>query len=130
MNSPITYATGRRKSSVARIFLSPGKGKITVNKKPLEEYFQDSRDREVILKVLQVTQKEKDYDLYITVAGGGRTGQKEAIRHGISHAIVRKTPESRPALKKLSYLTRDDRVVLPKRYGRKKHKKKPQFSKR
>lgn len=130
MSATTNYATGRRKASVARIFLAAGKGKIEVNQKPFEKHFLDQRDREVILKVLQATEKEKTYDIYITVLGGGLTGQREAIRHGMSRAIAEKEPETRSILKELGFLTRDDRIVLPKRYGKKKHRKKPQFSKR
>ena len=125
-----THTIGRRKESRARIFLLPGKGKLEINDKPFEKYFVNPRDREVILHALRVTNKEKAYDMKITVKGGGTTGQKEAIRHGISRAIALLEEETRPVLKKLRYITRDAREVLPKRYGLKKHRKKEQFSKR
>ena len=125
-----TQATGRRKTSVAQIALSPGKGSITINKKPLEVYFPNPSDRTEVLKPLKITEKENRYDCKIHVQGGGITGQKEAIQHGISRAMVTLLPELRMQLKKEKLLTRDPRTVERKKYGHVKARKSTPFRKR
>ena len=129
MKKPI-YSTGRRKTSSARVFLQAGGGKITINKKALEKYFPCLREQEVISSPLKLTQTEKDFDLLITVRGGGVSGQSEAIRHGISRALVSHSASHRSLLKKNGFLTRDPRSVERKKYGRHKARKSTQFSKR
>jgi small subunit ribosomal protein S9 len=131
MTSDHIYATGRRKTSVARVFLSPkGSGKFSINKKEIDAYFPPVY-RDVVRLPLKATELLGKYDVYITVAGGGITGQAEAIRHGLSRAIDKIDREKyHKTLKDLGFLTRDSRMVQRKHYGLKKARKGPQYSKR
>ncbi|MGB1876262.1 MAG: 30S ribosomal protein S9 [Rhodospirillaceae bacterium] len=125
-----SYATGRRKDAVARVWIKPGTGKITVNSRDLENYFPRPVLRMLINQPFQVSNRENQFDVYCTVSGGGLSGQAGALRHGISQALTLFEPELRPALKKGGFLTRDSRVVERKKYGRRKARRSFQFSKR
>lgn len=124
------YGTGRRKSSVARVFLTPGSGKITINKRSLEDYFGLETLRVVVRQPLTAINGEGKYDIMATVKGGGTSGQAGALRHGIARALCEADPEYRPVLKKAGYLTRDSRMKERKKYGLKAARRAPQFSKR
>ena len=125
------YGTGRRKTSTARVWLiSPGKGEIIVNGKTIDEYFQRETLKMVIRQPLELTDLLTEFDIKINVKGGGPSGQAGAIRHGISRALLQYNPDLRPVLKKAGFLTRDPRMVERKKYGLKKARKRPQFSKR
>jgi small subunit ribosomal protein S9 len=124
------WATGRRKTAVARVRLFPGEGKCTVNKKPLEEYFGREAVRMIARQPLVLTQTEEQYDVNANVHGGGNSAQAGAIRHGITRALLKVNPDFRPALKKEGFITRDSREVERKKYGRHKARKRPQYSKR
>ena len=124
------YATGKRKDAVARVWIKPGGGRITVNEKPLEQYFARPVLRMVLQQPLHVVNRADQYDIVVTVAGGGLSGQAGAVRHGLSKALTYYEPDLRPALKKEGFLTRDPRVVERKKYGRKKARRSFQFSKR
>ena len=124
------YGTGRRKSSIARVYLTPGKGKITINKRDIDEYFGLETLKVVVRQPLVATNTIDKYDLTITVRGGGTTGQAGAIRHGIARALTHADEEYRPTLKKAGYLTRDPRMKERKKYGLKAARRAPQFSKR
>ena len=124
------YGTGRRKSSVARVFMTPGKGNITVNKRSLDEYFGLDTLKTIVMQPLTATGTADQFDLYITVKGGGTTGQAGAIRHGIARALLEVDPEYRATLKANGYLTRDPSMKERKKYGLKKARRAPQFSKR
>ena len=124
------YGTGRRKSSVARVYLVPGSGKITVNKRDIEEYFGLETLKLIIRQPLVVTGTTGKFDISINVCGGGTTGQAGAIRHGISRALLEADSDFRPALKKAGFLTRDPRMKERKKYGLKAARRAPQFSKR
>ncbi len=125
------YATGKRKTAIARVWLIPGgSGKITVNKKPYEEYFERETALMVIRQPLELTQMLGKFDVMATVKGGGKSGQAEAIRHGIAKALVEYNPELRPILKKAGFLTRDARVKERKKYGLAGARRAFQFSKR
>ncbi len=124
------YGTGRRKSSVARVYLVPGTGKITINKRDIDEYFGLETLKVVVRQPLVLTGAEGKYDVQVNVKGGGYTGQAGAIRHGISRALLEADAENRPALKAEGYLTRDPRMKERKKYGLKKARRAPQFSKR
>lgn len=131
MANNIFYATGRRKTSAARVFLKPGSGKITVNGKSLEEYIVDPVRRQLVFQPFEVTNTKGQFDVTITVKGGGLTGQAGAIRHGISRALCSNNVEDmRPALKLAGLLTRDSRMVERKKYGLHKARRAVQFSKR
>ena len=121
---------GRRKTSVARVILRNGSGKITVKGKEFEAAFPQLLSREDILNPLKVTETQGNYDVIINVQGGGTTGQAQAIRLGIARALIELNPDHRPALKKEGFLTRDPRMVERKKYGRPKARKRFQFSKR
>jgi small subunit ribosomal protein S9 len=121
---------GRRKTSVARVILKNGSGKVTVNKKELEKFFPQELYREDVLAPFKVTDTMGQYDVRITVAGGGTTGQAQAIRLGISRALLTINPDFRSKLKIEGFLTRDPRMVERKKYGRPKARKRFQFSKR
>jgi small subunit ribosomal protein S9 len=124
-------ATGRRKSSVARVRLIPGKGEITINKRPLDEYFGMELLRREVKRPFVVTETEGKFDVIATVAGGGTTGQAGALRHGISRALCLVDVEAyRPVLKSEGFLTRDPRMKERKKYGLKKARRASQFSKR
>ncbi len=122
--------TGRRKTSVARVRLVPGNGKFTVNDKDIEEYFDYETLRTIAREPLTITETLDKYDVIVNVNGGGFTGQAGAIRHGIARALLEADGELRPILKKAGYLTRDSRMKERKKYGFKKARKSPQFSKR
>ena len=125
------YGTGRRKSSVARVYLTPGNGKITVNKQDIDEYFGPETLKVIINQPLKATNTEGKFDVKVNVKGGGTTGQAGAIRHGIARALLEADSEEyRPLLKSAGYLTRDPRTKERKKYGLKKARKAPQFSKR
>lgn len=125
-----TYGTGRRKTSCARVFIKPGKGVVTINGKDPDSYFQRGTLRMISLQPLATIGAEGKFDLYITVKGGGKTGQAGAIRHGLSRALCEFDETNRPALKKKGFLTRDSRAVERKKAGKPKARKSPQFSKR
>ena len=124
------YGTGRRKSSVARVYLTPGTGKIPINKKDIEEYFGLDTLKVIVRQPLAATGAEGKYDVLVNVYGGGFTGQAGAIRHGIARALNEANEEFRPILKKAGYLTRDSRMKERKKYGLKAARRAPQFSKR
>ena len=124
------YGTGRRKTSTARVFLSKGTGSIVVNGKPLDEYFSRETSRMVVRQPLELLDYANQYDLYVTVAGGGISGQAGAIRHGITRALIEADETLKPALKAAGFVTRDSRQVERKKLGLRKARKRPQFSKR
>ena len=124
------YATGKRKTSIARVWLSAGKGKITVNGKDFEAYFRRPVLQLLIVQPFQVASREKAYDVTATLVGGGLSGQAGALKHGISRALAIFEPELRGVLKAAGFLTRDSRIVESKKYGHKKARKSFQFSKR
>ena len=124
------YGTGRRKSSVARVYVTPGTGKITVNKKDVEDYFGLETLKLIVRQPLVLTETTEKYDVLVNVNGGGTTGQAGAIRHGIARALSTADDEFRPILKKAGYLTRDPRMKERKKYGLKGARRAPQFSKR
>ena len=124
------YGTGRRKSAVARVYLRPGSGKLSVNKRDFEEYFPNRVLKMVIRQPLLITETADKFDILINVAGGGPAGQAGAIRHGISRALLEFSPELRKRLKVAGFLTRDAREVERKKYGQPKARRRFQFSKR
>ncbi|MBQ6128266.1 MAG: 30S ribosomal protein S9 [Lachnospiraceae bacterium] len=124
------YGTGRRKSSVARVYLKPGKGNITVNKRELDDYFGLETLKTIVRQPLVATETEKKYDINVNVKGGGTSGQAGAIRHGIARALLKVDDDFRPALKAAGFLTRDPRMKERKKPGLKAARRAPQFSKR
>jgi small subunit ribosomal protein S9 len=124
------YATGKRKDAVARVWIRPGSGKVVVNDRPVEVYFARPVLRMILRQPLDVAGRVDQYDITVTVAGGGLSGQAGAVRHGLSKALTYYEPELRGPLKKEGFLTRDPRVVERKKYGRKKARRSFQFSKR
>ena len=125
------YGTGRRKSSIARVYLVPGTGNITINKRSLDEYFGLETLKVVVKQPLALTETADKFDVIVNVHGGGYTGQAGAIRHGISRALLQvDSAEYRPSLKKAGFLTRDPRMKERKKYGLKAARRAPQFSKR
>ena len=124
------YATGKRKTAVARIWLSPGSGAISVNGKPADEYFERLTSRMVARQSLELLEFADRYDIRATVAGGGHSAQAEAVRHGISRALIAEDPERRRVLKRAGYLTRDARKKERKKYGQPGARKRFQYSKR
>ena len=124
------YATGKRKNAVARVWIKPGKGLATVNGKPLDKYFARPVLRMILSQPLVVVNRITQYDLMVTVNGGGLSGQAGAVRHGLAKALTYFEPDLRPALKKGGFLTRDSRVVERKKYGHRKARASFQFSKR
>jgi small subunit ribosomal protein S9 len=124
------YGTGRRKKSIARVYVMPGTGKITINKRDIDDYFGEETLKTVVRQPLAATDNVDKVDIKVTVRGGGFTGQAGAIRHGLSRALLQVDPEYRPVLKKAGYLTRDPRMKERKKYGLKKARRAPQFSKR
>jgi small subunit ribosomal protein S9 len=123
-------ATGKRKTAVARVRLLPGAGKVTVNRRTLEEYFGRPTLRMIVNQPLELTSTKGSYDVAVNVVGGGVSAQASAIRHGITRALMGLNPDFRPALKKAGFVTRDPREVERKKYGRHKARKRPQYSKR
>jgi small subunit ribosomal protein S9 len=130
MAQQILSSTGRRKSSTAQVFVSSGTGKITINKRTLEDYFGRETARRIIRQPLEVTQTTDSVDITVTVRGGGNSGQAGAIRHGIARALVERDEAMRSALRKAGFLTRDAREVERKKVGLHKARKRPQYSKR
>ena len=125
------YGTGRRMSSVARVYLVSGSGNVTINKRPVDEYFGLETLRMIVRQPLVATETNDKFDVIVTVRGGGTTGQAGAIRHGISRALLQAdSDEYRPTLKKAGFLTRDPRMKERKKYGLKAARRAPQFSKR
>lgn len=124
------YATGRRKTSAARVFLKPGSGKITVNGKPVDVYLSRPTSRMVVVQPFGITSTQNKFDVFVTVAGGGESGQAGAIRHGISRALCAFDETMRPSLKKAGFLTRDPRMVERKKYGKAGARRRYQYSKR
>ena len=124
------YGTGRRKQSIARVYLKPGTGKITINKRDIDEYFGLETLKVVVRQPLVATETLEKFDVLVNVHGGGFTGQAGAIRHGIARALLKADAEFRPTLKKAGYLTRDPRMKERKKYGLKAARRAPQFSKR
>lgn len=124
------YGTGRRKSSAARVFLRPGSGQIVINKRTLDVYFGRQTSRMVVRQPLVLTENLEKFDIYVTVKGGGASGQAGAIRHGITRALMEYDETLRPSLRQAGYVTRDDREVERKKVGLRKARKRPQFSKR
>ena len=125
-----SYATGKRKDAVARVWIMPGSGKITVNRRTLDRYFARAVLRMVINQPFEAADRTDQFDVFCTVAGGGLSGQAGALRHGISKALTLYEPELRPVLKNGGFLTRDSRVVERKKYGKAKARRSFQFSKR
>ena len=130
MTKPLTQTTGRRKESVARVRLRPGTGKITVNKRELADYFPSRTHQMILTEPLRATSTEETYDIDATIHGGGTTGQAGALRMGIARSLIELDPELRATLKKAGFLTRDAREKESKKYGLKKARKAPQYSKR
>ena len=124
------YGTGRRKSAVARVYIKPGKGNITVNKRELDDYFGLETLKTIVRQPLVATETEKKYDINVNVKGGGTTGQAGAIRHGIARALLKVDDDFRPVLKANGFLTRDPRMKERKKPGLKAARRAPQFSKR
>ena len=124
------WGTGRRKTSIARVRLVPGNGKVTINKQDIEQYFDYETLRTIAREPLVITEQADKFDVLVNVEGGGFTGQAGAVRHGIARALLEADPELRPILKKAGHLTRDPRMKERKKYGFKKARKSPQFSKR
>ena len=124
------YGTGRRKSSIARVYLVPGNGNITVNKRSLDEFFGLETLKVIVRQPLTATETTDKYDVLVNVHGGGYTGQAGAVRHGIARALLTVDADFRPTLKKAGYLTRDPRMKERKKYGLKAARRAPQFSKR
>jgi small subunit ribosomal protein S9 len=124
------YATGRRKEAVARVWIQSGTGAIAINRRSLEDYFGRETSRMVFRQPLELTDTAGTLDIWVTVKGGGLSGQAEAIRHGVSRALTRLNPEFRPQLKKAGYMTRDARKKERKKYGQPGARKRFQYSKR
>lgn len=130
MPEKVFYATGRRKTSVARVYLKEGKGAVRINDRTLNDYFGRETARMIVLQPFQVTQTAGSFDAEVNVAGGGISGQAGAIRHGITRALLQVNADFRSPLKKAGFITRDPRAVERKKYGRHKARKRPQYSKR
>ncbi|MGE5234986.1 MAG: 30S ribosomal protein S9 [Acidobacteriota bacterium] len=124
------YGTGRRKTAIARVYLRPGEGKITVNRREFDTYFPNRVLKMIIRQPLLITETNEKFDILINVAGGGSAGQAGAIRHGIARALLEFNPELRKRLKTAGFLTRDAREVERKKYGQRKARRRFQFSKR
>ena len=130
MAKAANYGTGRRKKSIARVYLTPGTGNITINKRSIDEYFGLETLKVIVRQPLVATDSADKFDVKVTVRGGGTTGQAGAIRHGIARALLTVDNDFRPVLKKAGYLTRDPRMKERKKYGLKGARRAPQFSKR
>jgi small subunit ribosomal protein S9 len=124
------YGTGRRKTAVARVFITPGKGTITVNGKPVDVFFSRETGRMVVRQPLEVTKTTANFDITVNVDGGGESGQAGAVRHGITRALIQYDASLKPALKKAGLVTRDARAVERKKVGLHKARRRPQYSKR
>lgn len=130
MSKPLVQSTGRRKEATVRVRLREGSGQVRLNGKALEQYFPTMANRMRVMEPLQITQSQGRYDLDATLEGGGTTGQVDALRLGIARALCELEPSMRPALKKAGLLTRDARVVESKKYGLRKARRAPQYTKR
>jgi small subunit ribosomal protein S9 len=130
MNDNQYYGTGRRKTSTARVFLKPGKGEITVNSRPLDRFFGRQTARMIVRQPLKVMNLDQQFDINVTVSGGGTTGQAGAIRHGLTRALMKYDESFRQKLRKAGFVTRDAREVERKKVGLRKARRAPQFSKR
>ena len=130
MNGKYYYGTGRRKSAVARVFMAKGTGQITVNGKPLDEYFARETGRMIVRQPLALTEHLETFDIMVNVSGGGETGQAGALRHGVTRALIEFNPELKPALSTAGFVTRDAREVERKKVGLRKARRAKQFSKR
>ncbi len=130
MSKPLVQATGRRKEAVVRVRLRDGSGQVRLNGRPLENYFPTMANRMRVMEPLQITHTQGRYDLDATLEGGGTTGQVDALRLGIARALIEIDPTLRPTLKKAGLLTRDARVVESKKYGLRKARRAPQYTKR
>jgi small subunit ribosomal protein S9 len=130
VTKPLIQSTGRRKAAVARVRLRPGTGAVTVNKRPIAEYFPSATHRMIITEPLRLVEKAESYDVDTTLDGGGVSGQAGALRLGIARALAELEPELRVTLKRAGFLTRDAREKESKKYGLKKARKAPQYSKR
>ena len=130
MPKPLVQSTGRRKQAVARVRVRPGAGAVTVNKRPIEDYFPSATHRMIVTEPLRLTTTNEVYDIDATIDGGGISGQAGALRLGIARALAELDPELRSSLKKAGFLTRDAREKESKKYGLKKARKAPQYSKR
>ncbi|MDT8420971.1 MAG: 30S ribosomal protein S9 [Desulfuromonadales bacterium] len=124
------YATGKRKTSIARVYLKPGSGEITVNKRSLDEFFGRETSKMMVHQPLELTDNVGKFDIYVNVCGGGASGQAGAIKHGITKALLEADPELRGVLKKAGFITRDSRIKERKKYGRRGARRSFQFSKR
>ena len=124
------YATGKRKTSIARVRLEPGEGKFLINERNLQEFFRRETLEMIALQPFEITGTRNQFDVAVNVRGGGTAGQSEAVRHGISKALLQYNPDLKEALKKAGFLTRDSRVKERKKYGRRGARRRPQFSKR
>ena len=124
------YATGKRKSSIARVWIKPGSGEITVNTKTLDQYFGRETSKMVVKQPLELTENVGKFDIYVTVRGGGDSGQAGAIKHGITKALIEADADLRGTLKKAGFITRDSRIKERKKYGKKAARASFQFSKR
>ncbi len=130
MPKPLTQSTGRRKAAIARVRFRPGTGKLTVNRRPIEDYFPSATHRMIITEPLRLVERLEDFDIDATMDGGGVSGQAGALRLGIARALIELDPELRIPLKRAGFLTRDAREKESKKYGLKKARKAPQYSKR
>jgi small subunit ribosomal protein S9 len=130
MSQPLIQSTGRRKRAVARVRVREGNGTITINKRPVEDYFPNPTQRMVLAEPLKVVERIESYDIDVTIHGGGTAGQAGALRLGIARALIALDEDLRPELKKAGFLTRDAREKESKKYGLKKARKAPQYSKR
>ena len=130
MSKPLVQSTGRRKGAVARVRVRPGSGAITVNQRDVAVYFPNKAHQMILSEPLRLTSTDEVYDIDVSLAGGGVSGQAGALRLGIARALVELDPETRPALKKAGFLSRDQREKESKKYGLKKARKAPQYSKR
>lgn len=130
MSVTYNYGTGRRKSAVARVFIKPGKGEITVNDKPIDVFFSRETGRMVVRQPLELTEMMGKFDIMVNVAGGGESGQAGAVRHGITRALIDYDASLKPALSKAGLVTRDAREVERKKVGLRKARRRKQFSKR
>ena len=130
MSTSIYYGTGRRKTSTARVFLRPGTGSITINARPIEVFFGRKTARMIVRQPLQLANMENNFDIAVTVSGGGTTGQAGAIRHGLTRALMAYDESLRPQLRKAGFVTRDARTVERKKVGLRKARRATQFSKR
>ena len=124
------YATGRRKQAVARVWMMPGSGKILINRRDIDDYFGRATSKMILRQPLELTETVNRYDIFVNVAGGGLSGQADAIQHGITRSLMKINASFRPALKKAGYVTRDPRIKARKKYGQRGARARFQFSKR